>query len=1166
MALIIEGETLGQKHRNYNKLLNEEIKNNLTKPVAAINCEEPDMDNLLKIDMACKVRNVDYILEVLKCDNMLYVSRVIKKSIWLLSDQQYAYIINPAYLYNHLYPQMSTKAFNKLILHIRLNLVDEKRVEEFFNHYIQNDVDKAMGWLSRCSIPFIEEIIRKYADDIPNCNMFSYSQLQRLYEKSFTFLDILQKNYRRSYFKDHIFGPGMFLLKRNPERFLDIFETLKERDTPLFGRKYTKVVMENCPERIKNNLEKYIYVLDIPVFAQYLKEEEVKNFIITHIKNKKTRIWFTYKKIKYFLNRLPFEERFDFVKKIFIDKCCEDAPFDNETWDEIVKFCNLPLKGKLAPSKSIYSWYVYAPFSKAFEDLKLLIRNESSPTERVGILRSLMTCARGNQNNILTLLKYYHQNHLNEPFLFKLQFVNHFITKTDTHKFDEETWGYLNDIFSNLEVYTRYKDSMQSCVKCILLYNVINDVQIPDDIESKFDFEHFITNEYDYSINKFNMDERNKVFNCIYNYYISKIKIDITSEKQFDEAVNVILSVFKVLDKCKKELKDYPFVIQKIKDLVIIKRENSWNRDLSSVYNFKKSWRKMFFIESIILCPNYESCMNALKHGPELLEIHRKEINSCINDNFLYFDNFLRKIQIYGYRSLADSFKATFMENLNKISLHKSTIRGLCILLTRKELFEFVQRYVPTESKIIWSQPDNEILSIQKNIAAFMHLSRPHPPLDLALLYAKGDYLKYVLPSLNAIVHNINSTEISEHVAKLLNAPVSLQKHGIRVAFAKLNQNQLINMFTEIWKSNKSRSIRNVIFSETFKMLCKETDEIVFFGIWEMLRMFSNDTFKGNKKIYFTLSRIENYPLSIKPTIWIKSYELLEKMPAQTKCKKSIDELKNEMGNIMEFLDVDFMAKLLLENFDKSFATQKYGHSDRIAIYLLSTKSESVQSERYEKIFKPLLEKVVPVWNKRYETFHYARNNLRDIFYSLSMKFDSLVLDKKMIFPIAMYTAALNHLQSALSLKENYFLLTHIKLSLGYIRVVSDLKTKCIDFKDDQLSKEAARSFGALCLDYLKDDVANYFSTIHVIFAKVLGLICDQYAPRNYVFKMGVLKAFLCDKNFIQGYLLVAELMPNSNHFNERSEKALQLEMLKELSTHHSEEVVAHYWRIRNYL
>ncbi|XP_039760473.1 uncharacterized protein LOC120634136 [Pararge aegeria] len=1157
--LMIEGETLGDKHRNYNKIVNEKIKSNPTKTIAAINYEEPDLDNLCKIDIACKIRNVEYILEILKCDDMLYVSRVIKKCTWLITDQQYAYIINPAYLYNNLYQQMTSKAFNKLVLHIRLNLDDEKRVEEFFNFYKQNDLDKAMHWLPRCSIGFIEGIIRNHANDIPK------NLLKRLYEKSFTFLDILVQNYNASYYVDHLIEPGMFLLKINLDKFLDIFETLKDGDTPKFGRKYTKLVMEKCPERIKNNLKRYVYVLDISVFAQYLKKEEVKDFILTHIKNKKTRSWFTYKKIKYFLNRLPFEERFDFVKKLFIEKSCKEEPLENETWDDIIEYCNLPLKGKLTSSKNIYSWYVYAPFNKAFEDLKLLIRNESNPSERIWILRSILTCALGNQNNILTLLKYYHKNHINEPFMFKVQFVNHLITKTDTHKYDEEAWGYLNDIFNSLEVYTRSKDSVQSCLKSILFYNVIHDVQIPEDIESKFDFKHYISYGYGDCRNKFNMEETQKIFNYFYSYYISKVKINITSEKEFDETVDIILSVLKVLDIWNKELKDYPFVLQRIKDLVIIKKDSSWKQDLSSLYNFKKSWRKILFTESIILSPNQDSCMNALKHSPELLESHTKEINACINDKVLYFGRFLRKIQIYyQYQSLSDSFKATFLENLNQMSLHKSSITGLCILLTRKELLDFVQKYVPREAKIVWNQHDDAMLSIRKNVAACMHLSRPHLPLDVVLLYAKGDYLKYVLPSLNAIFYNINSKQMAEHLPKLLNAPVSLKKHGIRVAFAKLKQKELINMFTEIWKSNKNRSIRKEIVCETFKMLCKETDETVMFYIWEMFRMFVNDlTFEENKKIYFTLSQAQKVPLNIRASFLMRSYEFLEKLPAEANCENLIDELKTKMGDIMEFLDVDFMAKLFLENFDKKFDTQKYSYSTYVAMFLLSTKSESVQCERYKKCFEPIVEKAVAVWNKQHGTVYYARKNLQDIFNTMFMKFDSLVLDQEMIFPIAMYTAALNQLQSVLSIKANYFLLTHIKLSLGYIQIVSDLKTKCSGLKYNLLLKEAAPSFGALCLNYLKKDVADHFSTIYIIFGKVLSLICDQYAKHDTVFKMGVLKAFLSDKNFIEGYLLVTELMPTSNYFCGSSETALQLDMLKELSIHHSEEVVSHYWLIR---
>ncbi|XP_069362929.1 uncharacterized protein [Maniola hyperantus] len=1158
--LIVKGDTLGQKHRNYNKLVNEAIQNNPNQQITAIHYEESDMDNLFKIDIACNRRNVEYILEALKCEDMVYVSRIMKQSTWLITDQQYSYIINPEYLHQHLYPHMTSKAFNKLILHVRLNLKDEKRVEEFFNYYEQ-DFKKSLKWLPGCSVPFIENVIQKHANDIPEY------LLKRLYEKSITILETFLRNYTTWYYKQHMIEPAKFLIKRNLGKFLDIIESLKPGESFNFGPKYTRIVMEENPVRVMNNLEKYVDFLDIPTFVKYLKKEEVKGFILTHIKNKETRSWFRYKKIKYLLNQLPFEERFDFVNKLFIEKSFEDQDLVNETWDDIVEYCNIPVQ-KLSSTKHIWSWYAYAPFDKAFEDLKHWIRNESNPTDRLWILRTMLTCAGSNQKNILTLLKYYNEHHMSEPFKFKVQFVNRVIIKTNPNNYDEETFRYFNDIFNSLEVATKYKDSVETCVKFIILYNAIHDRDNPENIENKFNFDDFINYDYNKCKHKFNFDEREKIFNYFYKYYISKITNNIKTEKEFDETVDIIVKVLKLLEKWNKDLKDHPFILQKIKDFIITRKENSWSCDLSGVYHFKKSWRRILFPESIILSPTENTCINALKHDPELLEKYRNEINSYINNN-VSFERFLKKIRIDWHQPLADSFKTTFNENLNQKSSHKTSIKGLCTLLSQKELENFVHKYVPKEAKIDPSESDDLLINIRKNIGTCMHLARLHPPLRLALMYAKGDYLHYVLPSLNAIFYNMSSDHIRKYVAELLNTSVSLQKHGIRVAFDRLDHKELKNVFLELWKSSENRSIRKDIFCETYKKLCRESDETVILDVWELLGMFIDKlSFEENKKIYLTLSNFENIPLSVRTAFWQKSYDFFKKTPAKLNCKSFFDELNTKINDFMEFLDIDFMRTMFFENFDKKFSTQKYDNCQKIALYLLSTKSESVQKERYEEIFVPLVEKALAMWDKRNDDIYYTRNNLREIFDYMSTEFEDLVLKKEMVFPIAMYTSVLNKLQSNLSMKENYVLLSYVKLSLGFIKTLYDLKTKVNDSKEkldkseeiENLYKDSAPVFGRLCLDYLKEDVSNNGPTIYIIFAHVLNLIFDQYVQFDKIYRMSVLKSFLASKDFIEGYLLVMELIPRYNYFPKYDERALKLEILKEIRLHPSEEIAMHYW------
>ncbi|XP_039752621.1 uncharacterized protein LOC120628359 [Pararge aegeria] len=1156
--LSVDGDTLGQKHQNYNKIVNEAIKNNPTPQITALNYEESDLDNLYKIDIACNRRNVEYILEVLKSEDMLYVSRAIKQSTWLITDQQYASIINPEYLYNSLSPQMTTKAFNKLVLHIRLNLEDENRVEAFFNYSKKEDLQKAFKWLPGCSNLFIEDIIQKHADDIPE-RIF-----KRLYEKSITFVKLTLRSLKLQYLRRDKISPAVFLVKRNVEMFLDIIEVSDVDCLPRFSPKITKKVMESSPERIMKNLEKYVSVLDISTFAKFIKNEEAKDFILSHIQNKKMRFWFIHKNLKHFLNRLPSEERFDFIKKYFIEKFHHDN-VEAETWRDVVVQCSPPFRGKESSLKNIYSWYIYAPFDRAFEELKQLIRKESSPSDRILVFSVMLTCAGSDKQSVCKLLKYYREHHINEPFKYKIQFVNKLLTKTDTHRYDNETWGYLNDLFNSMEVYSKSDKNVQLCVKAIISHHVVNGKNIPEIIENKYEFENL-----DGKI-KFNVEEREKIFDFLYNYLILKMKNDFNTDKEFDETVDYVVKVLNLLKDWNKELKDYPCILQKIKDLINAKKKKSWNRDLSEIYNVQKSWRKLLLAESILLNPTEDSCINALKHSPKLFEIYRDEIKQLWIYKNNHIERFLKKIRIYWYQSLAESFKTTFLENVEERSIqsHVALIKGICTLLPPKELLDFIKKYVPKESKIDWSQPDELELNLWKGIGKGMHLARPHPPLAVVLLYAKGDYLQYVLPSLNAILHNISANNIAENLPKLINSPVALQQHSIQAAFSKLKHEKLQGIFSDIWKSSTNSTIRTVIFCHTYKMLSTETNESDIKEIWDLLSIFiENLTFNENKKIYLTLSKVEKVPLSVRTEFWMKSYDFLKKLPASANCTSLINDLCSQMNDIMETLDVGFMAKICFENFDIKFTTVQYDYSYQVSLYLLSTKTEAAQMERYEKILLPILEKAIAGWDKQHKNVYHARNNLSDIFASISREFENVVLKKQMIFPISMYTSALNKLQNNLPTIESYMLLTNIKLSLGYIQILHDQKAntgsaESFDINRDvgkDLRSSAAPIFGSLCLKYLKEDVANHFPSIYVIFAETLDAIFKQFSI-SFNDKLAVIKGFLEDKDFIQGYLVVMKLIPSYSYGDE--ENALKNELLEALSFHPLEEVLMHYWLLR---
>ncbi|KAF9404727.1 hypothetical protein HW555_014196 [Spodoptera exigua] len=164
---------------------------------------------------------------------------------------------------------------------------------------------------------------------------------------------------------------------------------------------------------------------------------------------------------------------------------------------------------------------------------------------------------------------------------------------------------------------------------------------------------------------------------------------------------------------------------------------------MSCLYNVNKSWRKLMFEESLSLSLCEETCLNALKHKPQLLMCHDKQIYMLLTNNAVSLRRVLAKLRVYWPDSLARHWTEIYMQSLNKPTDHKAVIEGLFILMSQNQVNKFASEYVPENFKINWGLTDHTEVNIRKNIAKHLHVARPVVPLDTVLWYAKEDYLQY---------------------------------------------------------------------------------------------------------------------------------------------------------------------------------------------------------------------------------------------------------------------------------------------------------------------------------------------------------------------------------------------------------------------------------------
>ncbi|KOB69353.1 Uncharacterized protein OBRU01_16527 [Operophtera brumata] len=1150
----LKNETLGVKHKNYNKLVKDAIAENKTLDEKEFKPAEQDLENLMKIDIASNKKDVDYIISVLKSKDMLYVSRALKKSKWLVEDQ-YEHIINPQHLRDQVFPQMTTVAGIKLAKLIRQHLKNESRVEEFLKS--ETDPKVAAKWLSRCSIPFTEKNVQKYMHHLENL------ELKRLFEKSVSIFEAATNEQHKCYV---ILESASFLVNTHLNIYLDVVERVSKHERPKYNAKTTNIIMKQVSERIKEKFEIYSTLIHIPTFVKYFKSEEIKEFLYKQankddIHSNRHARFYKYATMKLFVSKIQKEEQFDFVKNLFIDKAI--LLIDENTLQRGTDtFATRLLCNSVCSLTPSYFWYEFAPFDIAFPEIKQLIHSETNLYEQSAMLKVLLLCTNGNMEYLKTVLTYYNAQHLKEEIQFKKEFLTNVVSNTDIHKYDDATWILLDTIIISMDVYIESASTEQNCLEIVIIHNLLKSKPIPEIIEKKFSFNTL--KNYQKKLSK---EEGNKVFDYLFKHAKKSIESnEINNQEEFSKAITWLDYLLNLLLDWNKALSDYPLIIKKIKEFIKIKKENNWKSDLSLLYNKNKSWRKYMFEESVNLYPTEDVCLNAIKHDPALLERYNNEVETICCNDAVSLRKLLNKLRIYWPNSLASDWSKSYVARLDKLGNHKALIRGICAMLPQKALNNIIKKYVPVVAKVDWSKTDELSLSLQRVIAKNMHIARPQPLPEDILQYAKGDYLQYALPSLLAIYYNLSRVHSKEQVPKLLDAPVSLQKHGIRLAFLKLDHSELKLHIYNIWKKTKNSSIRTVVFQLMFELLRKEKNDTKAQELWELLEVFiDNLSFQEDDKIYKLLPRVGDVPLCVRPKFLMKSYIFLKTLIHNSKKNSDnyqyhIDIMAEYTRDIMELMPPEFVADILTEFINERFfkfenntgyVSSGIGMLKVLSAYLLCTKKEEIQMQRFEELLHPLIKRSLDMWNEKREGSYFMRRHIQEVLKNLLTDLNIYVIKNNMVIPVKMFTKIKNELQN-LSVSENYLMLTMWKLTVRLTELIQS-SNETDDW--DKICSEIAAEFGKFCLDSLKEDVMSYFPCIYVLYAKALEMTLRDFPM---IIQLQIFEQMLSDVDFIQAYLATLKVFPNYESDEDTTVKQRQLKKI--IEDHPSVEVKMHYY------
>uniref|UniRef100_A0A2A4JDH6 Uncharacterized protein n=1 Tax=Heliothis virescens TaxID=7102 RepID=A0A2A4JDH6_HELVI len=834
--IILTGSNLGERQRELNEKVKEAADNYVDFNQIKDITEESDVDKLFKIDLASKYVNIEYIIEVLKSGDSLYISRALKSG-WLYGED-FAKVVNPNNLHKNVMPFMSSKMKKKLLTAISMHVRNETRAAEFYKYCIDNKYTSiALKFLNFTSDSFKLEMLKansKRKQMIIDCGS---EYLKNFVGHSFTlaeaYVALFPEGNRMQAFR------GLsYLYTVSDVKYLDLLEksvVLSPYNNTILGLRISKSIMKQHKDRVLSKPSLYVRIIHKTAIVKYSTAEDAKIYAVSVLPENVESFWNQNycSKYKFILDKIQ-DGKFEFVKQIFTTKYPGEefethlnfyqkqfhkimTTEEKETW----ALQQIASESEILGIGKDYNWYKFVSFEKAFQEIKKLVLVTPDYIKRADMMLILVDSAKC-QLDLAKLLKHYYERHANEQKYIKENFLDRVMQNFNVFEFNDECWSAWNKIFHNLEVYSTTDYSSKSEYKIIaLIYHIINQKDIPEAITTH------INSEMQFYALKLNTDKLKKeevemVFKYLFEFYMTEIR-------KFE---NVPYN-----DDVKYRLRRYIHFI-----LDLLDQYDKTKQDCPELVNqfMKKDWDE-FSCHRLLREPKkYQvskvDLLRDLKKDAKLLVEYLPEVKKNIDNSFKYdISTVLKKLKIYFSNDIAKDYLKFFNEILSKedqlwLKEAHAAAHGIFQLGDESFKIDFMLKYAPTEAVINHSEIDEKLLRIQQAICSHACYSRPPVPLESVLMYIKGDYVHFCLPMFHSYLANLPLPLCIEFVEAILNTPVSIQKHGIRLAFECFNDESLNALVLRAWRKTKNISLRLIIFKAIHYKICKmgNTQHILF--------------------------------------------------------------------------------------------------------------------------------------------------------------------------------------------------------------------------------------------------------------------------------------------------------------------------------------------------
>ncbi|XP_062531575.1 uncharacterized protein LOC101743491 isoform X2 [Bombyx mori] len=1078
---------LGKRQLRLNSMVNEAYENSISFAEIQNLPEKSPVDRLFKIDMASKLRNVDFIIQNLRDEDMLYVSRALK-SKWLL-DPAHEAMMTPQWLEDELFPTMFTTAVSKMKNWLYLNLKDELRCQKFYQFYKEKEFRYAMKFFVHCSQDYINSEVREIlgrlspqhfkilCEKCPQVAEMYFNEVHSDDEILTKFLDNQQAYY--------IGLKG--ILKQDPTTFFKISEEIFEKK---YNPSLTRYIMKHHRDKFNRKPELYAaLLLHTKTLAQCLSAEECKQLVLRLARANYLSYWFTYSNVEPLIKRLKPEERASFKKQVFVNKdvgtIVEEWPYKvptipkqthdsgNHVFDDEIlstlaeisyKKCFLSSKCRMEcaamqcmPIRTyldqLFDEYRFTGFSKTFYEISKRIKSESTYKNREYMMLVLVSKTGGKPECVASLLELLRQ-HSNEPANLKAAVVRSLVKRAAVWRLPQDTWETLMVFAQGLGLNGGPAEAeCHEGLHAVVMRQLLDSGDVEAPVREAFLKNFSLFDQY-----SMNADERQVIKERLPNLLLAAVDAEPDPQVRAGRLCLLLdtLQTYKVPV-------ETTALIPAVTHLAELD-SSSAEGILRRLFDAKIA-RRMLFRENFTLIQTDESYLNALRHDTSVLDVNK--FVELIERKKMRPEKFLRKLSIYFTErgGLADVYLASLRGRVvANPEVKQSLARPLCILQGADLTF---LRGLDTSQK--------HTARLAATVRCNMHVGRRKLRLDETSLTEIGPKA-----AANKLL-SCPASQVDSNVRLLLQCP-----RTVRLALILAER---IDKEFEAFVTASFLRPASIVMSaiKYFKRAGSSVDIRVWTTVKPIIEKTDFSKYVRRSPHEF-IADIKFIPPKIQPEYFvtiIQTLKMLNYLPALSHMYSLVLNLNQNFVDhtLLEFLD-RFSCVSSKDTERKLKVTKRY---IRILMkYLLMCKSEEIQKERFEKLGYPFLKCLESV-NREHEDviFDY-------IGVMLTCIRCNEIFDPSYVSPLPILDKIISWMNLTFPIEKHLKWHLSLHLTKSFYRAVkqSVVDAPCV-FEDEKRKRTegvdlVGRLFGRLIAADIEEMTSKYFDSFAILYQQLL--------------------------------------------------------------------------------